>query len=85
MLREILATMARDFRTGKNIDFSFLTNTMHDPLIYRSIGRREGRAWHDGETIEVPNGPRLYIFRGDGIYNPEACRRALLVDASQAT
>src|SRR3989304_10378735 len=82
LLRGFLKDYSRDLRFGKNFSpIAILLSQMPQTIfILKSVGKREGRTWHDEESIEIEGGPKIYVFKGEGIYNPEARRRALLTN-----
>lgn len=79
LLRGFLRSYADQVRLGENVQFEHQIE--QGVLVYKGEGIRVGRSWHDVETIEL-NGVRLYFGKGDGGYNPQARRKALVAQTA---
>ena len=74
LLRGILRDKTNQVRLGENVQFEY--QIKQGSVVYKGVGTKAGRFWHDVETIEL-NGILLYIGLGDGGYNPDARRRTI--------
>ena len=75
LLPLFLGKHADQVRLGKNVQFE--RQLEQGSVVYKGKGSRAGRSWHDRETIQL-NGILLYIGQGDGTYDPDARKRAII-------
>lgn len=75
LLRAFLRSHANQVRLGEDVQFTHQIE--QGSTVYTGEGIKVGKSWHDTETIGL-NGTILYIGRGDGGYNPNARKRAIV-------